>query len=169
MCPHRAILLSRKAFVCCGEQSFFFTCWQLTLCQSPQLWISQRWRLADQPILGNEYCALLTLSPVSTFHIQYYTNAEHLHSHHISSCCLLQLPPWQHFFPLSTPIAEKVAPGSSQQDRKSLSRLFASAFFALEYTVNAERTDRKKGEKDRGVVWGLRGFTVPTGQTNLGV
>lgn len=41
----------------------------------------------------------------------------------------------------------------AQQDRKSLSRLVASAFFALKCTVNAGRTDRKReGEEDREAV-----------------
>lgn len=165
---------------CCAEKprrgvdnkAFFFHL--LTVgppCQSTLLRISPRWRVGWPTHPGNERSALPTLSPVSTFHIQYYTNAEPLHSHHISPPrCLLQLPLDSSFFCLRfffTPTAQNVARSSSQQDRKRLSRRVASAFLALWYTVNAGRSGRG-GEKDGRGGRG-RGGVTQTCRTNTGI
>lgn len=103
----RVMLLCRKASVLCREQCFF-TCWQLVLCQSTRLQISLHWPIHP----GNECCALPILLPVSTFHIQYNTNAEplHSHSHHISHHCVSQLPLDSRFFLFFLPPQHKMWP-----------------------------------------------------------
>lgn len=100
---------------------------------------------------GNECSALPSLSPVSTFHIQCYTNAEPSpFPPHFPPAVSCNYPLTAFFF---FPTAQNVARSTSQQDRKSLSLLVASAFLAPWCTVNAGNSDSKReGRKDRQVV-----------------
>lgn len=137
-CSRSAMLLCSKAFVWCGEQCFFFfTCWQSALCQSTQLWISPRWRLADLVWSWERMlCPSLTVACQHLSHtILYKCRALSLPTT-FPPRCLLQLPLDSIFFFLF-PTAQNVARSTSQQDRKSLSRLVASAFLAPWCTVNA--------------------------------
>lgn len=79
---------------------------------------------------GNGRSALPSLWPVSTFHIQYYTNADPLPSHHtFHPRCLLQLPLDSSFFFFFYPPQHKMWPAASHsRTEKSLSRLVASTF-----------------------------------------
>lgn len=77
-CSRSAMLLCSKAFVWCWEQCFFFSLADSRLSvnqHSSELARADGWLTWSDP--GNECSALPSLSPVSTFHIQYYTNAEH--------------------------------------------------------------------------------------------
>lgn len=126
---------------------FFFTCWQLAPCQSTQLWISLHWRLADRPILGTNALPFphCRLSAPFTYNIIQMQGL---------SIPITFLPVVSSNYPLTagfffffTPTAQNVACGSSQQDRKSLSRLVASAFF-LGTLIYCQC--RKKWQKERG-------------------
>lgn len=81
------------------------------------------------PILpANECCALPTLSPVSTFHIRYNTNAEPLHSHsrHILPAVSCSSPLTAGFTLFFHPYSTKCGPRLGVTGQKSLSRLVTS-------------------------------------------
>ncbi len=134
----------------CGvENEAFFTCWQSAPCQSTQLWISLHWRLADRPILGTN--ALPSLSPVSTFHIRYYTNAEPLLPAVSSNYPLTASFFFFLFYPHSTKCGSRLVT-AGQKKSESASCLSFLSWHSDILSMQEEVTGREEGEEGREVV-----------------
>ena len=99
---------------------------------------------------GNECSAIPTLSPVSTFHIQYYTNAEPLHSHHISPRCLFQLP-LDSRFSFFLPPQHKMRPTTRHSGTE---KVWLGFLCALIYCQCRANWQKERGRERRRSSWG---------------